>query len=139
MEKFEYPDITTSDVCFRAYGKTLGEMFANSGLALMGVTVNTDQVEPKESRKIKVQGHDLESLMFEFLTELIYLIDAENMAFSRFDLKADEKAFTLEGEIRGEKIDPSRHETRTHVKACTYHKMEIKKGKAWTAQVILDI
>ena len=139
MKRFEWLDITTSDVAFRAYGRDLAELFANAGSALMNVTVNTEQVRPAEKRHIKVQGSDLKSLLFEFLTELLYYIDAENMVFSRFELKIDEENFVLEGDILGERIDPARHETRTHVKACTYHKMEIKKNKFWSARVILDI
>ncbi|MFQ5648178.1 MAG: archease [Candidatus Aenigmatarchaeota archaeon] len=139
MKKFEYPDITTSDVAFRAYGKDLAELFANSGLALMEVTVNTKQIKPKVMKHIILQARDLKALMFDWLSELIFFIDSENLALVKFELKVDEKALKLEGTAWGETMDPDRHETRTHVKACTYHKMEIKKNKLWSAQVILDI
>ena len=88
---------------------------------------------------IILQARDLKALMFDWLSELIYYIDSENLALVKFDIKVDEKNLKLEGKAWGEKLDPDRHETRTHVKACTYHKMEIKKNRAWTAQVILDI
>jgi SHS2 domain-containing protein len=139
MKKFEYPDITTSDVCFKAYGKDLAELFSNSGLALMEVTVNTSQLRPKVMKYLILQAKDLKALMFDWLSELIYYIDSENLALVKFSIKVDEKNLKLEGKAWGEKLDPDRHETRTHVKACTYHKMEIKKNKAWSAQVILDI
>lgn len=137
---FEWVDITTSDVCFRAKGKNLSDAFANAGLALSEVIVNTKQIKQKVSRRIALEALDLKQLMFKWLTELIYYQDAENLAFSKFNVKVDEKKLTLNATVRGEEMDQARHETRTHVKACTYHKMEIKKGpKGWTAQVILDI
>jgi len=139
MKKFKFVDITTSDVAFEAYGKSLEELFANSALAMFEVIVNTKQVEPKEKREVEVNGDDLQSLMFNWLNSLLVFVDSENLAFSQFDVEIDEKNLKLKAICKGEAMDRSKHETRTHVKACTYHKMEIKKNKAWKARVILDI
>ena len=140
MKKFEFIDITTSDVAFKAYGKDLSELFANAGLALFEVIVNTSKVEPKTVEHVILHDSDLKALMFDWLNHLIYLVDAKNLAFSEFDVKVREKNHELEGDIKGELIDQAKHETKTHVKACTYHKMDIRKTKdGWVAQVILDI
>jgi SHS2 domain-containing protein len=140
MKKFEFVDITTADTAFVAYGKDLNELFANAALAMFEVMINTKQVKPKIKRGVKVGGNDLQSLMFNWLNELLVFVDAENLAFSQFDVKINEKNLKLEAVCNGEKMDRKKHETRTHVKACTYHKMEIKKVKnIWQAQVILDI
>jgi SHS2 domain-containing protein len=140
MKRYEYPYITTSDICFKAYGKTLSEMFANAGLALMDVTVDVSRVKGKVERKIEASGRDLESLMFNWLTELIFHIDSEGLAFSRIEVEVDEKSLKLRARAWGEEIDPERHHSKTHVKAATYHKMEIRKERGeWTGQVILDV
>ncbi|MEM5836564.1 MAG: archease [Candidatus Aenigmatarchaeota archaeon] len=139
MQKFKFIDITTADVAFEAYGKDLNELFANSALAMFEVMINTKQIERKVERKVEVEGSDLESLMFNWLNELLIFVDSENLAFSEFEVEVDEENFKLKAICRGEVMDRNRHETRTHVKACTYHKMEIKKNKIWKARVILDI
>ena len=139
MKKFKFIDITVADVAFEAYGKDLDELFTNSALAMFEVMVNTKQIKPKVERKVKITGNDLQSLMFNWLNSLLLFVDSENLAFSDFKTKIDDKKFTLNAVCKGEKIDPKKHETRTAVKACTYHKMEIKKNKIWKAQVILDI
>jgi len=139
MKKFKFIDITTSDVAFEAYGKDLNELFANSALAMFEVMINTKQVEQKVERRVEVEGNDLQSLMFNWLNSLLVFVDSENLAFSEFKLKVDEKNLKLEAICKGEEMNREKHETRTHVKACTYHKMEIKKNKIWKAQVILDI
>ncbi|MEM5773207.1 MAG: archease [Candidatus Aenigmatarchaeota archaeon] len=139
MKKFRFVDITTSDVAFEAYGKSLNELFANAALAMFEVIINTKQIKPKEERKVEAEGEDLQSLMFNWLNELLVFVDSENLAFSQFDVEIDEKNLKLKAVCKGEAIDRSKHETRTHVKACTYHKMEIKKNKVWGARVILDI
>jgi SHS2 domain-containing protein len=103
------------------------------------VMIDTKQIKPKVEIKIKVTGNDLQSLMFNWLNKLLVFVDSENLVFSYFKVKIDEKKFTLNVVCKGEKINPKKHETRTAVKACTYHQMKIEKNKIWKAQVILDI
>jgi SHS2 domain-containing protein len=140
MKKFEFVDITTADVAFRAYGKNLNELFSNSALAMFDVIIDTKKVKPKVSKKIKIRGNDIQSLMFDWLNELLVFVDGDKLAFSEFDVKVDEKDFKLNAICRGEKMDSKKHELRTGVKSATYHKMEIKREKElWVSQVILDI
>lgn len=138
MKKFEFVDITTADVAFVSYGKNLNELFSNAALAMFEVITNTKKVKPKISKKVKVNGNDLQSLMFNWLNELLIYVDSEHLIFSKFNVKVNEKKIELQAECKGEKMN-SKHELKTEVKAATYHKMEIEKGKTWKAQVILDI
>ena len=139
MKKFEFVDITTADVAFIAYGKNLDELFANAGLAMFEVMINTKQVKQKIKKVFKIVGQDLESLMFNWLNALLVYVDGENLAFSDFEVYVDDKIFTLDALCKGEKINSKKHEIRTAIKAATYHKLEIKKDKFWEARVIIDI
>jgi SHS2 domain-containing protein len=139
MKKFKFVDITTADVAFIAYGKNLNELFENAALAFFEVMINTKQLKPKIKKEVKVDGDDLESLMFNWLNALLVYVDGENLAFGKFDVKIDEKKLELKAICKGEEIDNKKHETRTAVKACTYHKLEVKKEKNWKARVIVDI
>lgn len=139
MNKFKFLDITTADVAFESYGKFLNELFSNSALAMFEVMINTKQIKQKIEKKVEVNGNDFESLMFNWLNKLLVFYGAENLAFSKFEVKIDEKNFKLKAKLFGEKINPKKHETRTEVKACTMHKMNIEKNGIWKARVILDI
>lgn len=139
MKKFEFVDITTADIAFIAYGKDLNELFANAALAMFEVMINTKKVKPTLKREVKVDGDDLESLMFNWLNNLLVYVDGDNLAFSKFDVKIDEKKFNLDATCYGEEINNKKHETRTEVKAATYHKLEVKKEEFWQARVIVDI
>lgn len=139
MKKFEFLDITTADTCFVAYGKDLNELFANAALAMLEVIINTKQIKPAIKKEVDAKGIDLQSLMFNWLNELLVYVDAENLAFSEFDVKVDEKKLKLKAVCKGEKMNRKKHETRTHVKAATYHAMKIEKNEIWRAKVILDI
>ncbi len=139
-KKFEALDITSADVAFVAYGKSLNELFANAALAMFDVMINTSQVREKREISVSLSGIDLNSMMFNWLNKLLLFVDSESLAFSRFEVSIDQKKMNLTATCFGEKIS-EKHETRTEVKAATYHKMSIKKSSngIWKARVILDI
>jgi len=138
--KFKFLDITTADIAFEAYGKSLNELFANAALAMFEVMVNTKQIKPKIKKSVELKSIDLKGLLFSWLNKLLVFFGSENLAFSKFKVKIDKKNLSLKAECFGEKIDLKKHEVKTEVKACTYHKMKIEKIKdKWKAQIILDI
>jgi SHS2 domain-containing protein len=140
MKKFEFLDITTADTAFVAYGKDLNKVFENAALAMFEVMINTKQIKPKIKKTVKVKNDDLKGLLFGWLNELLIFYGSDNLAFSKFEVKVDEKKIELKAVLYGEKIDVKKHEVRTEVKAATYHKMEIKKLNGnWEAKVIVDI
>ena len=140
MRKFEFIDITTADVAFIAYGSSLDKLFENAALAMFEVMINTKRVKKKIKREINEKSIDLESLMFNWLNDLLYYYGAEGLVFSDFNVKIDPKKFTLNAIAFGERIDILRHEVKTEVKAATYHLLKIWKEKnLWKVRVILDI
>jgi len=127
----------TADLKFRAYGKNLNEAFENAGLAFFESITNTKKVEPSNKKEIKISAQDKESLLYDFLEELLILQEADKYLFSKF--KVTIKDNTLTASLWGEKIN-NKHEMRSVVKAITYNEMKIikEKGKV-TLQVVLDI
>ena len=139
MKKYKFID-HTADVMFEAYGENLNKVFENAALATFEVQCNLKKVERKVKKKIKLKNEDMEKLLFDFLEELIYLKDAKYLLFNKFKVKIDKEKGTLTAEIKGEKIDPKKHELKTDVKAVTLHKFELKKVKeGYKVRVILDI
>lgn len=135
-------DIVTADVAFEATGETLEELFASAAEALEETQVDTKQLANSEQRAIDLENKTLDKLLFDFLDELIYFKDTEGLAFADYTLKIEKTAekYTLKGIIKGEKLDPERHELRTDVKAVTKHRFGIKKTKeGYKATVVLDI
>jgi SHS2 domain-containing protein len=137
---FKFIDITTADVAFEARGKDLNELFKDAAIAMFEVMVNTKEIERKVVREIEIKANDLKGLLFEWLNELLVFYGSENLAFSDFEVKIDEEKVELKAKCFGEEINPEKHETKTEVKAATYHKMKLERTKdGWIAQVILDI
>lgn len=132
------PHSVTSDVAFEAFGKTPSELFENAAAATFSVMCDVTKVEPNEEKAITITGDSLEDLLFNFLNELIFLKDRDEMLFSKFEVSIVNNNVTAK--IFGEKIDPIRHDLGVDVKAVTKHNFSIKKlGSKYKATVVLDI
>ena len=135
-KEFEFID-HTADVGIRAYGADVKEAFANAARGLFSLITELDDIEEVEYRDTELTSSDQEDLLVEWLNELIYLFDAENIIFKRFDIiNLDE--LRLRANVYGEKFDPLRHELKTQIKAATYHMLKIEKGDGFRAQIIFD-
>ena len=134
--------IATADVAIEATGKTLGEAFAEAALAMFEVQTDTKKVKPKISKKVEIKSEDKKSLLFDWLSKLIYLRDVEKMFFSKFHVKIKKlgKNFKLDANVYGEKIDAKKHEFKVEVKGVSYTQMEIEeKSNKSRIKVILDV
>lgn len=139
---FKFLDnIATADVAFEATGKNLEEAFAECALATFEVQTNTKKVKPKISKKVSIESEDKKSLLFDWISKLIYLRDIENMFFSKFDVKIKiNDKLKLDAKVYGEKIDRKKHEIKIEVKGVSYTQMKIEeKSKECNIRVILDV
>jgi len=131
-EVFEH----TADVGIRAFGKTLPEILENAALGMMNVICDVNSVEPAEMRKVLVDADTDERILYAWLAELLYMVDTENMLYSKFQVVvADGK---LKAKIWGEPIDLTKHKIKMEIKAVTWHmlKLDLNEGKA---QILFDI
>ena len=129
----------TADVGFEAFGRTCEEVFSNAARALMDLMVDAATVEPAAGLGIDVAAPDGMSLLVNWLSEVLYLFDAEHWLWRDFEVKrANENSLTAVA--RGEKFDPARHRIKLLVKAITYHQLALDKtADGWRAQVYVDI
>ncbi|MBW3597962.1 MAG: archease [Planctomycetes bacterium] len=129
----------TADVGLRVRWADLPGLFAEAGRGLASIAVaNLDDVKPVQVREISVAGEDREYLLFDWLTELLYIFDTEHLLLVDFDVKIDESG--LSATCRGEPIDGERHRLEHEVKAITYHGLKVEQtDDGWQAEVIVDI
>ena len=131
----------TADVMFEAYGKNLNELFTNSAIALEECMVNISTLKIKEKYKINLSSESAEGLLYDFLSELIFVKDTEGLLFKTFKIKISKnKVYELSAECQGEIINRKTQELLDDAKAVTKHLLNIKKEKnKLTAVVIVDI
>lgn len=134
-------ELSSADAAFEATGRTLEELFSDAAIATFEVMADTNTVKQLLIREIDLENKSVDGLLIDWLSELVFLKDTENILFSVFDVnirKNDD--YILKATAKGEKIDREKHSLRSDVKAVTYHMFEVtKKGDNWTARVVLDI
>ena len=129
----------TADVGFEAFGSTRKEAFENAARAMLHLIVDMDSVESREEVFIQVTGADPLNLLVNWLSEILYLHDAEQWLFRDFELTSlDDHAAS--GRAWGEKFNRARHRTNLQIKAVTYHQLSLEECReGWRAQVYVDI
>jgi SHS2 domain-containing protein len=128
----------TADVGIIAYGADLKQAFANAAKGLFSLITRLGDVGETLHRDIELTAADRESLLVDWLNELVYYFDAEGILFKRFDIIELNNSH-LKARGYGEKADRARHELKTGVKAATYHMLKIEKNHGYRVQVIFDI
>ncbi len=127
----------TADIAFQAYGKTLNSSFENSAIAMFKA-MYPKNIDAKIKKTIKIKGRDLESLLYNFLQELLFLLDSKGFFLSKVKVEVNEKNLILKAIVWGDTA--SKYPISLQVKAVTYNNMIIKKIKdKWTCQVVLDV
>jgi SHS2 domain-containing protein len=129
----------TADVGIIAYGTNIEELFCNAALALFSLITEPGSIQEKSHLNLRVSSDDRDSLLVEWLNELIYFFDAKHILFNRFDIESLTHN-QLKATCYGEGFDPMKHKIKMGVKAATYHMLKLDKNSdGYKAQIILDI
>lgn len=136
MKKYEFLE-HTADIKFRAFGKDVKEVFENSAIALNECIHGKIKIKQKIKKEFVVENKDEVALLYNFLEEFLYLLDAENFLASKTKIKFLDKN-KINVKLVGDKA--SNYKFSNEVKAITYNEMFVKKEKGkWVAQVVLDV
>jgi len=138
MKRFEILD-HTADVGIMVYGEDLKSLFENAGEAFFHIITDLRKVRLRTQRKIEIGGESLERLMVDWLNELLYLHDVENLLFKGFHVESVGEE-GLKAKVNGEFFQEGVHVIKTGVKAATYHQLEVLHEKeGWRARIIFDL
>ena len=136
------PDIALADIAFEARGRTLNELFEQAALALSDIMADRKKVKKTKKKKIALSADGIDTLLYDFLSELLYVKDVDSLTFSACTVKVAESKgkWKLAATMEGEKIDLKKAHMRNDVKAITMHMFEVARTKAgWKAVIVVDI
>ncbi len=141
---YEFVDeLTVADIAFRAWGHDVEEAFVSAADAVMNAMVeDLEAIQPQDTRVLNVEHEALDLLLFNFLQELVYYKDAEQLLLRvrQLHITDGRQPYILQATAVGEPIDPDRHHMRVDVKAVTLHHFALTQTeRGWEATVILDI
>ena len=135
MKKFEILE-HKADLKIRAFGKTKAELFLNMLLGMIESQKPEIKENQKIKREIKIKSLDIEALLVDFLSEVLYLTQVNREIYN--DIKFTKFTDTeLEGELIGQKIERFGED----IKGVTYHDLDIdqKENSVWKATVLFDV
>jgi SHS2 domain-containing protein len=138
MKRFEVLD-HTADIGLVVYGDDLKALFENAGEGFFHLITDLRKVKRRIERRVSIGGESLDRLMVDWLSELLYLHDIENLLFRRFKVESVGED-GLKAMVKGEAFREGVHVIKTEVKAVTYHQIEVRQEKGrWRAQIIFDL
>lgn len=116
----------TADVMVSCKGRTLEECFENAAYALFDQMVDAGTIQRSVSREITIKGRDDEERLYAFLSELLFVMETENLLFSDFKVAFD--GDRVKCTAKGEPLDLKKHRAKAEVKAITYHELSVNRN-----------
>jgi len=131
-----------ADVRFEARGNTIEQVFEQAALAMFNIIIDTSVLKPEKSIEVTLESSGLDDLLYDYLSELLYLFEVEEIIFESFhvdSINQTDKGYTLHGQAYGESITSRQHIFDTEVKAVTYHQLKVIKDETgYYVHVIVD-
>ena len=124
----------TADWSFRAFGKDRRELFENAAFAIFSLE-GASSGKTEIARTIDVVGIDYESLLVNWLTELLWLQESNRETYHRFQIES--LSPTL---LRAQVFGAAMTQLNKVIKAVTYHNLKIEQtAEGWQAIVVVDV
>jgi SHS2 domain-containing protein len=126
----------TADWSFRAFGKDLRELFENAAFAIFAMEgAQSSNSATKTARAVDVSGIDYESLLVNWLTELLWLQESNHETYDRFEIDALSPT-----ELRAQVFGAPITKLDKIIKAVTYHNLKIEQTMdGWQVTVVVDV
>lgn len=134
-------EIALADCAIDVEGTDLADLFETAALALAEVMVDPATVRKTARRAIALEAAELDLLLYDWLSELIFRKDRDGEVYTRTKVGIDGSGpFRLAAEVEGGALDPAHTELRADPKAVTLHQFVLERSNGgWRARVVIDI
>ena len=127
----------TADVKIQVRAPTLALLFSDAFCALMQTAFGTNR-RAGMTREIQVTATDTETLLMDFLSEVLFICEVEGQVFARASVQTDGKSLTAI--LEGEPFDRSRHAGGTEVKGISWSGLAIARNdNEYVLDIIFDV
>ncbi|MBI2042018.1 MAG: archease [Candidatus Nealsonbacteria bacterium] len=126
----------TGDFRIRAFGKTKEDLFLNAMLGMIAGLRPEIQGSESKIQNLKIKSYDLNALLVDFLSEVLYLIQTNKVIYDKVEfIKLSDTE--IEAELSGHNIERFGGD----IKAATYHGLDITKNNdgIWEAMILFDV
>ncbi len=113
----------TADIGLIAKADSFEHTLDELALAMFDLIVDIKAVEPRYKIDITINYDNIDSLVVDFLSELIYQFDANHFVPCKVKTTLQKKE--LKAELTGEKYERIKHGSKLEIKAVTYHMLNV--------------
>jgi len=137
-------NVALADTAFEAWGDSPSQLFEAASQAVIETMVTPSTVGISWRKDLTLQDTELHELLFEWLSRIVFLKDAEAVLFHQVECEVWKdklkNMWHAQGVLTGDPIDPASQELHTDVKAITKHLYEVRQdGERWYATIVLDV
>ena len=124
----------TADWELEVWAPDLACLLEQAALGMLALSGARLQEGPRQRRALSLQAEDAERLLVAFLSELLWLGEAEGLGFDRYELQV--VGFTLQAGLEGAPIASLAKE----IKAVTFHNLNIRQTeRGLEANIVFDV
>jgi SHS2 domain-containing protein len=128
----------TADIGIIARGKDVAALFSNAAEGMLSLLIDVDTLRQDTDKEIKLEAGDAETLLVQWLNELLYIIYTERLVLCKFDIVIDGNRLTAK--CAGHELDLKDNRIRREIKAATYHDLQIvQRDGGYRVKIIFDI
>ena len=130
----------TADIGIEIESQTLSEAFEELSLSFSEIVTGGNLPKSDISKKVNLESDNLDSLLVDFMSYLIFLFDTNLFISGSADLQISKKhSFSLDGILFGETYNQDKHGYGVEIKAISYHLLLVEEGPPAHLRVILDL
>ena len=133
--------VAVADCAMEIEGDDLDDLFASAATAVAELMVDPATVALTVERRVTLAAPALDLLLYDWLSELIFLKDSEQLVFPTARVRVlPGTPCRLEARLSGGVIDRARTGLRADPKAVTFHQFTVEPAaRGWRARVVIDI
>jgi|LDZU01.1.fsa_nt_gi SHS2 domain-containing protein len=132
-----------ADVGLKVFGETKKRLFENAARGMFFIITGSSGFDKQGNKKywnIKCEASNMEELLVEWLSELLYIHSTDFVFLNNFIIESLTDN-NLKAKSSGIKINESPFQIEREIKAVTYHDLQVSKNEKgyWETTVIFDI
>ncbi len=125
----------TADWAIHVRGRDLAELFTRAAQGMYALVTDLAGVRPLVERKVTLESFDAETLLVDWLSELLWYTESEGLVFSRFEVH-EIMPTRLQATVRGEVVS----DLEKQIKAVTFHNLAIRRtGEGYEVTIVFDV
>jgi len=138
--KYRYKTVAhTADFMIQIEAKDIESLVEGTVMALSNAMLGLDELSAEEKKTFTITFDDIEMLIFQVASEVVFLFDTQNLVPAKVEAKTIDD-HTMEVAVMCDKFDPKRHKPKVIFKAPTMHGLKVlRKNGRFFIRLLMDV